>query len=225
MIMKDNKSAYNSSVYDANIVSTLPYYREYHNQIIDLVKAMEMRDIDWLDTGCGTGTLASRVLECRSDVRFTLCDPSEQMLDIAENKLSGRDIRGFNIASQNMDFDSEFDVVTAVQSHHYLKPDERKIAVGNCFRALKSGGVFVTFENIKMTTDASDKIALKRWENFLSDHLKDPEVVKMHIDRRGVEVFPITIEEHINLLREAGFASVDVLWTSYLQAGFWATKA
>ena len=222
--MKDNKSAYNSSVYDENIVSTLPYYREYHNQIIDLVKAAGMQNIDWLDTGCGTGTLASRVFDCRDDVRFTLCDPSEQMLDIAKNKLQGRDIRVFNIASQNMTFDSEFDVVTAVQSHHYLKPDARKTAVDNCFRALKSTGVFVTYENIRMTTEASDKIALKRWENFLSDHLKYPEVVKMHIDRRGVEVFPITIEEHIELLREAGFKSVDVLWTSYLQAGFWAMK-
>jgi len=222
--MKDNKSAYNSNVYDKNIVSTLPYYREYHNQIIDLVKAMGTQNIDWLDTGCGTGTLAGRVLECRDDVRFTLCDPSEQMLDIAKNKLQGREVRTYNIASQNMTFESEFDVVTAVQSHHYLKPDERRVAVGNCFRALKSGGVFVTFENIRMTTEASDKIALKRWENFLSDHLKDPEVVKMHIDRRGVEVFPITIEEHIKLLREAGFKSVDVLWTSCLQAGFWAMK-
>jgi tRNA (cmo5U34)-methyltransferase len=222
--VKDNKSAYNSNVYDKNIVSTLPYYREYHNQIIDLVKAMGTQNIDWLDTGCGTGTLAGRVLEFRDDVRFTLCDPSEQMLDIAKNKLQGREVRTYNIASQNMTFESEFDVVTAVQSHHYLKPDERRVAVGNCFRALKSGGVFVTFENIRMTTEASDKIALKRWENFLSDHLKDPEVVKMHIDRRGVEVFPITIEEHIKLLREAGFKSVDVLWTSYLQAGFWAMK-
>ena len=222
--MKDNKSAYNSNVYDENIVSTLPYYREYHNQIIDLVKAMGTRDISWLDTGCGTGTLANNVLCSRDDVRFTLCDPSEQMLEIAKNKLQGRDIKVYNIASQNMTFDSEFDVVTAVQSHHYLKPDERKIAVGNCFRALKDGGVFVTFENIRMTTETSDKIALKRWEGFLSDHLKDPQVVKMHIDRRGVEVFPITIEEHIKLLSEAGFASVDVLWTSYLQAGFWAVK-
>ena len=222
--MKDNKSAYNSSVYDENIVSTLPYYREYHNQIIDLVKAMGTKDINWLDTGCGTGTLASRVLDSRDDVKFTLCDPSEQMLEIAQNKLCGSDIRVFNIASQMMTFDSEFDVVTAVQSHHYLKPDERKTAVENCFRALKDNGVFITFENIRMTTEDSDKIALKRWENFLSDHLKDPDIVKMHIDRRGVEVFPITIEEHIKLLREAGFKSVDVLWTSYLQAGFWAIK-
>ena len=59
--MNDNKSAYNSNVYDKNIVSTLPYYREYHNQIIDLMRAMELRDIDWLDTGCGTGTSRSRI--------------------------------------------------------------------------------------------------------------------------------------------------------------------
>ena len=38
---------------------------------------------------------------------------------------------------------------------------------------VKDNGVFITFENIKMTTAESDKIALKRWENFLSDHLKN----------------------------------------------------
>ena len=43
--MRDNKSAYNANKYDENIVSTLPYYREYHNQIIDLVKAMGIKDI------------------------------------------------------------------------------------------------------------------------------------------------------------------------------------
>ncbi|MCR5803306.1 MAG: class I SAM-dependent methyltransferase [Clostridia bacterium] len=222
--MKDNKSAYNSGVYDKNIVSTLPYYREYHNQIIDLMRALNKTDIDWLDTGCGTGTLAACVFEERDDVRFTLCDPSEQMLGVAKDKLQGRDIRFMNMPSQELTFDSEFDIVTAVQSHHYLMPDERRKALGNCFNALRSGGILVVFENIKMTTDDSDKITLKRWENFLSDHLGDPEVVKMHIDRRGVEVHPITIEEHVKLLREVGFRSADILWTSYLQAGFWAVK-
>ena len=222
--MIDNRSAYNSNVYDANIINTLPYYREYHNQIMDLVRAMGLKDISWLDTGCGTGTLCSRVLEERDDVRFTLCDPSEQMLERAKEKLQGRDIRFLNVQSQDLTFDSEFDVVTAVQCHHYLKPDARRTAVMNCCRALKENGVFVTFENIKMTTGESDSIALKRWENFLSDHLNDPEKVAHHMNRRGVEVFPITIEEHIKLLRECGFKSVDVLWTSYLQASFWAIK-
>ncbi len=222
--MKDNKSAYNSSIYDEKIINVLPYYKEYHGQIIDLVRSMGFDDPDWLDTGCGTGTLVRRVHEDRSDVKFTLCDPSENMLSEAKEKLAGKDIRFFNISSQQMAFDSEFDVVTAVQSHHYLQPDERKVAVSKCYRALRENGVFITFENIRMSTDDSDAIALTRWARFLAEHGNSPEDVQMHIDRRGTEVFPITIEEHISLMRECGFRSVNLLWSSFLQAGFWALK-
>ena len=222
--MKDNRSAYNANIYDDRIINVLPYYREYHGQIIELVKTMGFNEPDWLDTGCGTGTLAQRVLEQRSDVKFTLCDPSDKMLSEAKEKLSGRDIRFINASSQELCFDSEFDVVTAVQCHHYLQPDERRYAVDKCYHALRENGVFVTFENIRMSTDESDSIALSRWAGFLADHGNSAEDVQMHIDRRGIEVFPITIEEHIKLLRECGFKSVDLLWTSYLQAGFWAVK-
>ena len=32
----DNKSAYAASEYDGHIVRVLPYYRDFHDQIIDL---------------------------------------------------------------------------------------------------------------------------------------------------------------------------------------------
>lgn len=220
----DNKSAYNSDVYDEKIVNVLPYYREYHGQIMDLVESMGFDDPDWLDTGCGTGTLARRVLEERSDVKFTLCDPSEKMLAEAKEKLAERDIRFFNISSQELTFESEFDIVTAVQCHHYLQPNERRDAVTKCRRALRDNGVFITFENIRMSSDLNDPIALSRWARFLADHGNSPEDVENHIRRRGTEVFPITIEEHLRLLRECGFKTADLLWSSYLQAGFWAIK-
>ena len=225
--MKDNKSAYNANIYDENIVNTLPYYKEYSAQIIDLVNATGKKGITWLDTGCGTGTLAVRVLGERDDVSFTLCDPSEQMLEIAKNKLSGleaRNIRFFNVSSGEISFSEEFDVVTAVQSHHYLQMDERKKAVKNCYNALKEGGIFVAFENIKMSTDESDELTLKRWVHFLEEHGNSPEKVEMQLTRRGTEVLPITIEQHIEILRECGFRSVNVLWASYLQAGVWGIK-
>ena len=38
--MKDNKSAYNSSIYDEHITNVLLYYKEYHNQALDVVRAM-----------------------------------------------------------------------------------------------------------------------------------------------------------------------------------------
>ena len=101
--MKDNKSSYNSTVYDSNIINVLPYYTEFHSQVIDMAKMISTEKkgrIKWLDTGCGTGTLALRALDELPDIEFTLCDPSEGMLEIAKEKLRGKDIR-FNVAASD----------------------------------------------------------------------------------------------------------------------------
>jgi tRNA (cmo5U34)-methyltransferase len=39
-----------------------------------------------------------------------------------------------------------------------------------------------------------------------------------------MEYFPITIEEHLSLLREIGFEVIELLWFSYMQAGFYCQK-
>lgn len=223
----DNKSSYNSGIYDANITNVLPYYTEFHSQIIDLAKTIAPEKdgrIKWLDTGCGTGTLALRALGELPGIEFTLCDPSEGMLEIAKDKLKGMDIRFNMTASDALPYENEFDLVTAVQSHHYYDMETRAIAVRKCLRALKEDGIFVTFENIRMSTEKSDAMALDRWGRFLSDHGWTPEGVKAHQARRGVEMFPITIEQHLEMIKNAGFRSVDILWVSYMQTGFWAIK-
>ena len=220
----DNSSSYNSDIYDEKITSVLPYYREYHTQVIDLVRNMGINSPEWLDTGCGTGTLALRALSEMPGIRFTLADPSENMLDEAKAKLDGRDIRYVNAPSDKLPFIAEFDIITAIQSHHYYDINGRKQAVKRCFDALKKGGVFVTFENIRMSSDISDAIAVTRWKTYQKEHGRSPEDVEAHIARRGTVMFPITIEEHLDMLKKCGFATVDILWTSYLQAGFWAVK-
>jgi tRNA (cmo5U34)-methyltransferase len=53
---------------------------------------------------------------------------------------------------------------------------------------------------------------------------KSREETEGHISRYGKDYFPITIEEHLRLLRESGFRVVEMLWFSNTQAGFWAMK-
>lgn len=36
--------------------------------------------------------------------------------------------------------------------------------------------------------------------------------------------FPITIGEHLNLLKRVGFRVAELFWLSYMQAGFYAIK-
>ncbi len=223
--MKDNLSSYTSNDYDKRINTVLPFYSQFHNQILDLVDCIDLQKISWLDTGCGTGNLAVKIMEKFNNVKLTLCDPSQAMLDKAKEKLNFYENISFNnLPSQKFEYNNEFDIVTAVQAHHYLNKDERTTATKKCFNALKSGGLFITFENIKHSTEVSDNYGVKRWKKYLKSNGKSDEEVRSHMARRGTEVLPITIEEHLSLLKECGFKSADILWTSYMQAGFFAIK-
>lgn len=224
--MKDNKSAFNSIEYDEQITKTLPYYEDFHCQVIDLVKAMNYSKINWLDTGCGTGKTAYKALKelYGIDINFTLCDISNEMLNIAKSRFTNTEIIFRNISSQELDYDEKFDVVTAIQCHHYLSQEERQIAIRKCFNALSENGIFITFENICYKNKSADLLALRRWENYMISNGKTQQEVAKHIERRGKEVFPITVEEHLNLLKSIGFKYVELLWFSYMQAGFFAVK-
>ncbi|MGD0231966.1 MAG: hypothetical protein ABSC19_16690 [Syntrophorhabdales bacterium] len=45
-----------------------------------------------------------------------------------------------------------------------------------------------------------------------------------HRSRFGKSYFPITIAEHLELLRATGFSTVEIFWLSHMQAGFYAIK-
>jgi tRNA (cmo5U34)-methyltransferase len=89
---------------------------------------------------------------------------------------------------------------------------------------LKPGGLFVTFENIRPLTEHGTKIGLERWGGFQVAGGKTREEAGEHLGRFDREYFPITILEHLQLLKAAGFTSVEILWVSFMQAGFHATK-
>lgn len=221
--MNDNLSAYDSGDYDSRVGTVLPYYSEFHRQVIDLVRTLGLDGISWLDTGCGTGSLVQDAYYCFDNVKYTLCDPSPQMLATARSK-TGNMHNYICLPSQELSFENEFDIVTAIQAHHYLDAAARKTATECCYRALKEGGIYICFENIALSSEESNDIGTKRWRNFLSDNGKSNEEIEAHIARRGTEVFPITIDEHLALLKECGFKTADILWASYMQAGFFAIK-
>lgn len=228
MAVADNNTAYFAHEYDSNIEKTIPQYNFFHGETIDLIKTVNPAPATWLDTGCGTGILAGKAIKSFEDTGFVLADPSEAMLNIAREKLAKYEsskIKYLWSGTQNINYaDESFDVVTAIQSHHYLDFDSRKIATANCFRLLKAGGIYVTFENIKPFTGQGTAIGLQRWKGFQLRQGKSEAEVNNHIARFGVEYLPISIIAHIDLLHEAGFPVAEVLWASTMQAGFYAIK-
>jgi len=227
MTKTDNASAHIAAEYDQEIRRTIPYYDCFHDETISLIEAVVPEPENWLDTGCGTGTFIEKAAKAFPKTCFVLADPSMAMLSIAHGKLgaSSKRIKVLEpCGTQDIAPGAKFDVISAIQSHHYLSNYERAKATKVCFDHLKNGGVYVTFENIRPASEKGTDIGKARWRNYQTSEGKDVDTAEKHINRFGVEYFPITVDEHLSLLRKAGFSVVEMLWYSYMQAGFYAIK-
>lgn len=227
MQKSDNLTSHLSKEYDSQIGNTIPYYNCFHKEIINLIESMDIKPNTWLDTGCGTGNLVGKALQKFPDTFFILADPSKGMLKEADKKL-----RSYNerikilkpAPSQDISLSKPVDVITSIQSHHYLSKDERYNAVKSCYDNLTENGVYITFENIRPLTEKGTEIGKEYWKRFQISKGKAVEDAETHIKRFDATYFPITIEEHLNLLRKSGFNVVEMFWYSYMQAGFYCIK-
>jgi tRNA (cmo5U34)-methyltransferase len=227
--MTDNSTACKSVDYDSQIKKTIPFYDDFHKETIEIIKCIKPIPLSWLDTGCGTGTLVEKALPEFPETEFYLCDPSIGMMEQAKSKLAhfGKRVQLLNSMQTNEipdEYNEKYDVITAIQSHHYMSVLGRISATKKCYELLKESGLYITFENTKPFTEEGIEIGKCHWSKFQINEGRDADAVKNHMSRFNEEYFPITVEEHLELLRSAGFRVVELLWYSFMQSGYYCIK-
>jgi tRNA (cmo5U34)-methyltransferase len=225
----DNSTPYKASEYDAKVRQTIPYYETIHKEVLRLVQLIKPDVNRWVDTGCGTGCLVEQALAEFPRCRFVLADPAESMLVEARKRLAAaQEWVTILPTADSAELMSRIgrgtaDVITAIQCHHYL-PHGRLKALQSCFEVLKPGGLIVTFEHVAPRTPEGLSIGLTGWKSFLIAQGRTEEEADKNLARYGKEFFPIKIDQHLQLLTEAGFGISELFWFSRMQAGFYAIK-
>jgi tRNA (cmo5U34)-methyltransferase len=231
MAVSDNTTPYTADEYDRSVVRTIPFYKTIQSEALNLVKIIQPGVETWLDTGCGTGYLVEKALDKFPQTRFYLADPSEGMLKQASRRLEGYSKGRISLlppasSQELMKYRNQItpSVITAVLCHHYIQRLQRVEATRACYELLEKGGLYLTFEIVSPETQSGIQAALERWGRFQINHGRAGAVVREHLKRFNDSYFPITIQEHLSLLRETGFQVAELFWFSYLQAGLYAIK-
>lgn len=226
----DNITPHRACEYDEKVRKVIPYYELFHAETIDLVKSLKPDVKIWLDTGCGTGYLAGEALRAFPYTFFILADPSEGMLREAKKRLQGVSPECIQFvdstASEDLpsNLSAQPEVVTAIMCHHYSKPKKRREAVRRCFDLLAPEGIYITFEYIRPFSKKAVETGLERCKRFQISQGRSPAVVEEHMKRFNKAYFPITVDEHLDLLKGCGFRVAELFWYSQMQAGFYAIK-
>jgi tRNA (cmo5U34)-methyltransferase len=227
----DNTTPFNAKTYDRQVRTVIPFYDMLVTEVLDVVTALKPAPTVWLDTGCGTGYLVEKALAMFPTTQFVLSDPSENMMEGAKTRLQSiRDGRASYLPptrSENLAlFKDELkpQVITAILCHHYLQADERVTATKTCFDLLEPGGVYVTVEHTATLSDAARNTNMTRWRRFQMAQGRSAADTEKHLQRYGTDYFPISAAAHIKLLKEVGFKTAEVYWSSFVDTGFYAVK-
>jgi tRNA (cmo5U34)-methyltransferase len=231
MTSSKNSTPFVREEYDKSIRRVVPFYDTIQAETIDVVKTVKPDVEQWLDTGCGTGYLVEKAAPLFPNATFILADPSGDMINAAAQRLKSYSDYRLKLLLPTPteglpEHIGEFkpQVITAILSHHYYKPEQRRIATGICYSLLESGGLYITVENVMPDSAGGIQLSLERWKRFQIEHGRTKEKAEEHVKRFNSEYFPITINEHVKLLKETGFQTVELYWKSHIQAGFYAIK-
>jgi tRNA (cmo5U34)-methyltransferase len=181
-----------------------------------------------LDVSCGAGNYTLKLLESLPNLDATHIDLSQPMLDRARERVSrattGRittvraDIREAKLP------DEEFDIVLAAAVLHHLRTDEEWRNVFTAFhRALRPGGSVWVFDLVESSIPAVGQLMRQRYGKYLVG-LKDEgyrDHVFAYVEKEDT---PCPLLFQLDLLRQVGFAQVDVLHKNVCFAALGAVK-
>ncbi len=199
-------------------------YEKMRKLVPETVKNHNPAPSIWLDTGCGTGGVVRDNLSSFPNTEFVLADPSSENLETCKKLMQGNQKCLYvNRPTEKLNFgDESLDVITAIMCHHYYKDNGRNDATANCFRMLKKGGLYVTFEHVRYDNGQEEKD--KEWRKSMISNGLPEEFADEMLSRRYHEFYPLTEEEFIEHLKNAGFSSVEVIWKTCSDIGLKAVK-
>ena len=181
-----------------------------------------------LDVGCGAGNYTLKLLERLPNLDATLIDLSQPMLDRARERV-GRATAG-RITTIQADIrevelpDEEFDIVLAAAVLHHLRADQEWRDVFAAFhRALRPGGSLWVFDLVESSIPAVGRLMRQRYGAYLT-RLKDESYRDQVFAYVEKEDTPRPLLFQLDLLRQVGFAQVEVLHKNLCFAAFGAVK-
>jgi tRNA (cmo5U34)-methyltransferase len=181
-----------------------------------------------LDIGCGAGNYSLKLLEHLPGLDVTVMDLSRPMLDRAAERV-GRATAGRVETIQGdvraaIPVDDQYDIILAAAVLHHLRTDDEwRDVFATIFKALNPGGSFWIFDLVESSIPAVETLMHDEYGAYLT-RLKD-ETYRDHVFAYvAKEDTPRPLMFQLDLLREVGFARVDVLHKNVCFAAFGGVK-
>ncbi|MFA7074952.1 MAG: methyltransferase domain-containing protein [Endomicrobiaceae bacterium] len=212
--------------FDELIVKLIPYYDEMLNALINSVNFEKRKNVKILDLGCGTGNVSLKILNGFPKAEILCVDLSQNMIDIAKNKLSKYKNISFAVGNiADFEFKNTYDVILSSLAVHHLKTDEDKAKFYKMiFGILNKNGIFANADEILGENKYLQNVNMKLWTEYMKKNFSEREVSEKWLKAYESEDRPSKLIKQLEWMKNAGFKDVDIIWKYYNFAVFSGIK-
>ena len=218
--------------YDADMAVMHPNRSRMVEIALEVLPFGPEEPLEALDIGVGTGYFTARFLEAFPLASVHALDGAEAMIELAKERL-GR--RQQNVMFSVGDFrdlgrilaGQRFDVVFSSYALHHLARDEKRSMVADAVSLLRPGGWLLNADLVVAeSARLEERIQDIRLRGIVQRAATgDPRFADYDTTRRYLDEMeaaegdrPITLQEDLLVLREAGLEDVAAFWLEYREA-------
>lgn len=218
-----------ANVFDDMVNRSVPYYGEMQRMIAELTADHAKESSYVYDLGCSTGTtMIGMNTLVPENIEFIGVDDSTEMLAKCDTKLKEA---GFTRKYQlvNADLNKSVDiqnasVVVLCLTLQFVRPIHRERLVKTIYDGLNKDGVLILIEKILAEESSFNRDFIKYYYDMKRRHHYSEMEISQKREALENVLIPYKLSEDNLLLRESGFAHVEVFFKWYNFAGLIAVK-
>jgi len=209
-----------ASVFDDMLSRSVPFYDEVRALVISLILAQQEEGKKVLDLGSST---AKFLLDLHTKMDTKMClkglDNSQAMLNRANQKCKafGADI-ALELADMLTYVYEHEDIIVANYTLQFIRPMQRLELLKKLYDGLNEDGVFIFSEKVVFDDKKLDKEMIDIYYAYKKEQgYSEYEIAQKREALENV-LIPFTIEENIQMCKDAGFSQVDTVfqWANFV---------
>ena len=218
--------------YDADMAVMHPNRSKMVEIALEVLPFGREEPLQALDIGVGTGYFTARFLEAFPRASVHALDGAEAMIELARERLGRRQQNVMFSVGDFRDLGSilagqRFDVVFSSYALHHLARDEKRSMVSDAVSLLRPGGWLLNADLVVAeSARLEERIQDIRLRGIVQRAATgDPRFADYDTTRRYLDEMeaaegdrPITLQEDLLVLREAGLEDVAAFWLEYREA-------
>lgn len=219
-----------AAVFDDMVSRSVPFYSELQQTFLKLGHSFAQPNSKVYDLGCSTCTTLALMASAIDDkrVKFVGLDNSQAMLDKAAEKLDQvglADRCELNVADLTEDFEIEdASVVFMNWTLQFVRPLHRDRLMRKIFAGMKEGGALIVTEKVVVSDSMINGLYIDYYHDYKRQQSYSDEEIARKREALENVLIPYRVDENIELMKRAGFQTVDVFFKWYNWAGFIAVK-